>query len=92
MTDVLQGLFAAFENHPGDLYAFPLPSGNHGIKRILQAGKYGPIEEYAQGEVKSYRGIVNRWLIVLYVALFLWAIYYLVTYWGCLGPGLGRVC
>ena len=60
------------------------------IKR--EGSKYGPIEEYAQGEIKSYRGIVNRWLIALYVALFLWAIYYLFAYWGCLGPGLGRVC
>ena len=49
-------------------------------------------KEYAQGEIKSYHGIVNRWLLAVYAILFHWAIYYLFTYWGCLGPGLGRSC
>lgn len=49
----------------------------------------GPIEEYAQGEIRSHRGIVNAWLIVVYAALLAWAVYYLVRYWGGLGPGLG---
>jgi len=34
------------------------------------------------------RGHVNAWLLVVYVALTVWAIYYLVKYWGGLGPGL----
>jgi hypothetical protein len=50
----------------------------------------GPIEEYAGGEIRSYRGRVNRWLLVVYLALAAWAVYYLLTYWGGLGPGLGR--
>lgn len=52
--------------------------------------RHGPIEEYAQGEIRSYRGIVNKWLLVVYAILLLWAVYYLVTYWGGLGPGLAR--
>jgi hypothetical protein len=48
------------------------------------------IHEYAQGEIRSRRGIVNRWLLVVYAALTIWAIYYLVRYWGGLGPGLAQ--
>jgi hypothetical protein len=46
------------------------------------------IHEYARGELRVRRGRVNRWLLVLYAALGLWALYYLVAYWGGLGPGL----
>jgi hypothetical protein len=48
------------------------------------------VTEYAGGEIGTYRGRVNRWLVVVYVALAAWAVYYLVRYWGGLGPGLGR--
>ena len=48
------------------------------------------IREYAGGEIRSRRGIVNAWLIVVYVALTLWAVYYLIRYWGGLGPGLAQ--
>jgi hypothetical protein len=47
------------------------------------------IQEYAQGEIASRRGRVNRWLIVVYVVLVVWSLAYLVVYWGGLGPGLG---
>ena len=50
----------------------------------------GEIREYARGEIASRRGRVNRWLLVVYVALAAWAVYYLVRYWGGLGPGLGN--
>jgi hypothetical protein len=46
------------------------------------------IQEYAQGEIASRRGRVNRWLVVVYVGLAVWAVAYLVFYWGGLGPGL----
>ncbi len=49
----------------------------------------GPVEEYAGGEVGTRRGIVNRWLLVVYALLAVWAVWYLVRYWGGLGPGLG---
>jgi hypothetical protein len=48
------------------------------------------VEEYAQGEVASRRGRVNAWLIVVYVVLAVWAVAYLVLYWGGLGPGLAE--
>jgi hypothetical protein len=48
------------------------------------------IHDYAGGEIRSRRGIVNAWLIVVYVALGIWAVYYLIRYWGGLGPGLGQ--
>lgn len=49
--------------------------------------KSGAIEEYADGEIQVYHGIVNRWLLVVYLILFVWALYYLWLYWG--GPGAG---
>ena len=48
----------------------------------------GPVHGFADGEIQSYAGRVNRWLLVVYVILALWAVYYLVAYWGGLGPGL----
>lgn len=51
--------------------------------------RYGEVEEHARGEIRSYHGIVNTWLLLVYAALALWGVYYLVTYWGGLGPGLG---
>jgi hypothetical protein len=51
--------------------------------------KYGEVEHYAQGEIRVYRGIVNRWLLVVYAILAVWGIYYIFKYWGGLGPGLG---
>ncbi len=51
--------------------------------------KYGPIEEYAQGEIRAYHGIVNKWLLLVYAILAVWGVYYLFKYWGGLGPGLG---
>jgi hypothetical protein len=50
----------------------------------------GPLEEYGGGEIRTYRGFVNRWLLVVYAVLGVWAVYYLVRYWGGLGPGLAR--
>lgn len=47
-----------------------------------------PVHDFAHGEIQTYVGGVNRWLIAVYVVLALWAGYYLVTAWGGLGPGL----
>jgi hypothetical protein len=46
------------------------------------------LESYAGGEIQVRPGKVNRWLMIVYFALFAWALYYLFTYWGGLGPGL----
>lgn len=47
------------------------------------------VEPYAGGEISVRHGIVNRWLLVVYLILFVWGIYYLFADWGGLGPGLG---
>jgi len=41
----------------------------------------GPVREYASGEIRSYEGRVNRWLLLLYAVLTAWAVYYLIRYW-----------
>jgi hypothetical protein len=50
----------------------------------------GHIEEYGGGEIRAYHGLVNKWLLAVYAILGVWGIYYLVRYWGGLGPGLTR--
>lgn len=54
------------------------------------AADRGPVEEFAQGEIRSYHGFVNTWLLLVYAALTIWSVYYLVKFWGGLGPGLAR--
>ena len=56
--------------------------------RERQSDERGAVHDYAGGEIQTYTGRVNRWLLVVYAILALWAIYYLVVYWGGLGPGL----
>jgi hypothetical protein len=48
------------------------------------------IEEFARGEIRSYHGRVNGWLLAVYAVLAVWGVYYLVKFWGGLGPGLAR--
>lgn len=48
------------------------------------------LEAYADGEIHVRRGTINRWLLVVYLVLFVWGIYYLFAEWGGLGPGLAR--
>jgi hypothetical protein len=47
-------------------------------------------EEFADGEISSRRGRVNAWLLIVYAVLSVWAVYYLVVFWGGLGPGQAR--
>jgi len=54
------------------------------------ARERGPVEDFARGEVRTYRGRVTRWLLVVYAVLGVWSVYYLFKYWGGLGPGLAR--
>jgi hypothetical protein len=61
------------------------PDAGHDRQSIDERGS---VHGFADGEVQTYTGRVNRWLVVVYVILALWAIYYLVVYWGGLGPGL----
>lgn len=46
------------------------------------------VSEYAGGEIQVRHRPVNRWLLVLYALLAVWGVWYLVAYWGGLGPGL----
>lgn len=45
-------------------------------------------EKYGGGHIEARHGRINRWLLVVYLVLFVWALYYGYTYWGGLGPGL----
>lgn len=45
------------------------------------------LEEYAGGYIREHVGRIPIWLLVVYAILFLWALYYIVVYWGGLGPG-----
>lgn len=57
---------------------------------IAEPERRGRIDEYADGEIRVRDGSVNRWLLAVYAALGVWAVYYLFRYWGGLGPGLVR--
>jgi hypothetical protein len=45
-------------------------------------------ESFGGGHIKARHGRINGWLMVVYLVLFVWALYYGYTYWGGLGPGL----
>jgi hypothetical protein len=45
-------------------------------------------QDYGGGHIQARHGRVNGWLLLVYLVLFLWALYYGYTYWGGLGPGL----
>lgn len=45
-------------------------------------------EDYGGGHVQARHGRINGWLLVVYLVMFVWAIYYGFVYWGGLGPGL----
>lgn len=49
---------------------------------------YMQVENYGGGEVQARHGRINAWLAVVYLILFVWALYYGYVYWGGLGPGL----
>jgi hypothetical protein len=45
-------------------------------------------EDYGGGHIKARHGRVNAWLLVVYLVMFVWALYYAFEFWGGLGPGL----
>jgi hypothetical protein len=45
------------------------------------------LEDYAGGYIQARHGYLPVWLLVVYLVLFLWSLYYMVVYWGGLGPG-----
>jgi|HubBroStandDraft_2_1064218.scaffolds.fasta_scaffold918156_1 hypothetical protein len=46
------------------------------------------VEEYGGDRLQARHGRVNIWLCIVYLIMFTWALYYAITYWGGLGPGL----
>ena len=46
-------------------------------------------ERFEQAEIEEYRRGIPLWFLVGCIALSAWVIYYLVKYWGGLGPGIG---
>jgi len=45
-------------------------------------------ESYGSDPIQARHGHVNLWLLLVYLVMFVWALYYGYTYWGGLGPGL----
>lgn len=50
--------------------------------------RHAHTEKYGGGHIEARHGRINRWLLVVYLVMFVWALYYGYTYWGGLGPGL----
>jgi hypothetical protein len=45
------------------------------------------LHEYAGGSIKAFDGVIPIWLLFVYFGLLFWGCYYIVTYWGGVGPG-----
>lgn len=48
----------------------------------------GDVENYGGGHIQAHHGRIDVWLLVVYLIMFVWALYYGYVYWGGLGPGL----
>jgi hypothetical protein len=59
----------------------------HGSTKEPTNSESHEMEEYAGGYIKAWVGRIPVWLLVVYAILFLWALYYVIVYWGGLGPG-----
>lgn len=46
------------------------------------------VHDYGGDHSKARHGRINYWLLLVYLVMFVWALYYGYTYWGGLGPGL----
>ena len=65
-------------------------TGRHGGGPEGQTHREDDMHEYAGGYIQAHHGGIPAWLLVVYVVLFVWALYYAYVYWGSLGPGLGE--
>ena len=54
---------------------------HHGADHVNQ------LEEYGGGAIQARHGYLPVWLLVVYAVLFIWSFYYMIVYWGFLGPG-----
>lgn len=66
----------------GDLPEVAPHDPNQAVPHHQQTTSYGG------GHIEARHGRINGWLLVVYLILFVWALYYGYTYWGGLGPGL----
>lgn len=57
-------------------------------EKSTQIPHHQQTEKYGDGHIEARHGRLNGWLIVVYIVMFVWALYYGFTYWGGLGPGL----
>lgn len=63
--------------------------GSKGVREPAPAVPYHQqTEDFGGGHIQARHGRVNLWLLLVYLVMFLWALYYGFTYWGGLGPGL----
>ena len=46
------------------------------------------VEQYGGDRLQARHGRINTWLGAVYLIMLIWALYYGITYWGGLGPGL----
>jgi hypothetical protein len=56
--------------------------------RVLDTTHDHDVQGYGGGHVQARHGRVNGWLLLVYLVMFVWALYYGWKYWGGLGPGL----
>jgi hypothetical protein len=61
---------------------------NEDAKSAADVPHHEQTESYGGGHIQARHGRINRWLLVVYLILFVWALYYGYVYWGGLGPGL----
>jgi hypothetical protein len=52
---------------------------------VARQRDYDERELYGGGHITAP---IPKWLLVVYAVMILWGLYYAVTYWGGLGPGL----
>jgi uncharacterized membrane protein len=65
-------------------------TGRHGSDHEGQTHREDGMHDYAGGYIQAHHGGIPGWLLVVYVVLFVWALYYAYVYWGSLGPGLAN--
>jgi hypothetical protein len=54
---------------------------------VVRGSSHAELEEYAGGSIQARVGYIPLWLLVTYAVLFIWAFYYMVVFWGGVGPG-----
>jgi|SoiMethySBSTD1v2_1073268.scaffolds.fasta_scaffold92933_3 hypothetical protein len=67
----------------------PAKSGTAPLPGHETSSQHPEIEDYAGGYIQAYHGTIPVWLLLVYLVLFVFAMFYMVVYWGGLGPGLG---